>query len=256
MPRAKKPEPIDTYRHDKSRVEVKIFLNRDTFTYFGEYAGRKVENKDHGELIKALTEVIEAHSQLVWQPVINITVQTRSKDPFLSFSYERFLVCNRQSRGGERLKGGDMLKCQWHVELPVRKPEAEIEALRKESGGLVRFNEEHDIIAYEGPDIPDQLKLQVAAEWYWDVERNGPFRVPCRPKGWRGPEDEIWIAYDERTWTTLTILRERLLALAKAVKAHFLDAEKLGLLASTGVTLLGLPSVTDPSPSEPKDGNE
>lgn len=256
MARTKKPEPIDTYRHEKTRVEVQVFLDRNTFEYYADYAGRKIKNKDHGALLKELREAIEAYNTLVWQPVIHITVDTRGNTPFLAFTYDRFLVCNRQSKGGAKLKGGDMLKCPWHVERTQRKSEAEIEALQKKLGRGTFYAEEHDPVPYEGMEIPDELKLGASSEWHWDVDRNGPFQVPCRPKGWRGVEDEIWVAYDERVWTTLTILHVRLRALATAVKTHILDAERLLLLASTGVTLLGLPSVTNPSPSEPKDEEE
>jgi hypothetical protein len=102
----------------------------------------------------------------------------------------------------------------------------------------------------------DALKLQSATEWNWDVDENGPFKTPCRPKNWRGFEDVIYVAYDERTWTSLMIRHERMRALAEAVKHHFLDAEKLALLASSGIALLGLPSATLNLSEESKEGHD
>jgi hypothetical protein len=97
-------------------------------------------------------------------------------------------------------------------------------------------------------DIPDVFKLQSATEWNWNVDQNA---LPSQELG--GFEDEIYVAYDERTWTSLMIRHERMRALAEAVKHHFLDAEKLALLASSGIALLGLPSA---APNTPKESEE
>lgn len=247
MARTKKPEPISIYRHEKTRIEVQVFLDRDTFKYFGEYQGRRHEHKDHGELVKLLAVEIEADSGLTWEPVLHVTVHTHEKSPHLSFSYERFLLCHRNSRGGDRLKRGDMLKCPWSVERLSKKSDEDIaalrEKLRRDPIGTGE-NGNYRIDAYEGLDIPDNLRLTKSQEFHWDSDRSGPFKVPCRPSGWRGVGDEIYVAYDERLWTSLTILHARLDALAKAIKDMFLDPTKLAQLAYSGVALLGLPGGT------------
>lgn len=223
MARTKKPEPITTYRHEKSRIEVPIFLDRNTFKYFGEYQGRRHENKDHEALVKAIAAEIEAEieadSGLTWEPVIHISVQTRAKEPYLSFTYERFLICHRNSRGGDKLKGGDLLKCPWHVEINHQRSDEDLAAFEKKNGREpMGWNERYYTVVHEGLEIPDNLRLAKSGEWHWNVDRAGPFKVPCRPHDWRGVEDEIYVAYDERLWTTLTILHARLDALAGIVR--------------------------------------
>lgn len=259
MAREKKPEPITTYRHEKTRIEVPIFLDRNTFKYFGTYSGKRFENKDHDLLVKVLASEIEGDSGLTWEPVLHIAVQTRAREPYLSFSYERFLLCHRNSRGGNKLKGGDMLKCPWHVEDHYRKSDEEIAALREKLGRDpigTGENGTYQTDDYEGLAIPDHLKLTKSSEWRWDVDRSGPFKVPCRPKSWRGVADEIYVAYDERLWTTLQILHGELDSLAEAIKSMFLDEAKLKQLALGGVALLGLPEGVPKVPRETDEGDD
>lgn len=231
----KKPIEVDEVHNAVVGVRVPIKLDRNTNTFFAEFAGKRYEHAICGNVIAMVRVAVEASQKLDWQPVLQIERLTpfgaASPENFIGFTLDRFFIAFTTE--------GRIVRTRWFVDTTGA--DFPLSVYRKRTVKLGRGNNDANDMAF-------------VESFTWDEERWGKFRLPypyegCLPAGsegdWRD-EQTYYLPFTPGLWRALELLQERIEEARRKLDELLLTAEGNQLLEawagrlSAGAGVFGL----------------
>lgn len=201
--------------YDENVAETKLMLDRETTTYWAEYAGTRIEDKDAEAVKRQITELLRGANTVTWQGYIEVTwsgthqsrgawgdrgcyAGDREGAGSVSFSFERHLYA--------RFPDGKLRRCYWGCPPEHRLINAHAFTPK----------------VYVPGEVEKKIK-----DRYYEMKR-GEFVPPCRGADFQGnAENRVYLPHSDDLWHGLTLLvdatkqlSERLAELLGTTEGH------------------------------------